>query len=64
MSALLFAVRRASAPRLAAGAPARGTAPAASARPRADAVDGILGRLQAGELSFDQAMELVKKAKR
>jgi hypothetical protein len=60
----LKALREKVAPRLAAGAPARGTAPAASARPKAGVVDGILGRLQAGELSFEQAMELVKKAKR
>lgn len=60
----LKALREKVAGRLPAGAPARGTAPAASARPRAGAVDEILARLQAGELTFEQAMELVKQAKR
>jgi len=60
----LKALRERVAARLPAGAPARGTAPAASARPKVNAVDEILGRLEAGELSFEQAMELVKKAKR
>ncbi len=60
----LKALRVKVAAHLPAGGPTRGAAPAASARPRAEAVDEVLGRLQAGELSFEQAMELVKKAKR
>jgi hypothetical protein len=45
------------------GAPARGTAPAPGARARSGRVDEVLERLQAGELSFDQAMALIKKSK-
>jgi len=46
-----------------AGVPARGTAPATGARATPGRVDEVLERLQAGELSFDQAMALIKKSK-
>ncbi len=53
--------------RVAAGAPAeapaRGTAAAQSARPKASRVDEILEHLEAGEISFEQAMSLIKKVK-
>ncbi|MFT3913749.1 MAG: DUF2089 family protein [Anaeromyxobacteraceae bacterium] len=60
----LKALREKVAARAPAGAPSRGAAPPAGARPRASAVDEILDRLKAGKLGFDEAMELVKKAKR
>jgi hypothetical protein len=46
-----------------AAAPARGATPAAGAKPQASPVDEILEQLQAGELSFEQAMAQVKKTR-
>jgi hypothetical protein len=62
--ARLKALRAKVAASAAAEAPARGTAPAPGARTAALAnVDAVLERLQAGELSFEQAMTLIKKAR-
>ena len=59
----LKALRARVADRAPAGAPTRGTAAATGARPRSEKVDDVLERLQAGELSFEQAMTLIKRSR-